>query len=167
MKVVISSGARDQLELKTPIQLASLLIVTDVEPEVSRRTVSDLPYSIQRENARCLSSTDFEKRSWTSAKGTVKLVLPPLFLSLRGYAQLLPPLLSPLCSSKSSSLRCCGKPPLYPVPISESLMEVSYSQSIQWPSVPRPSINDYDRFTIARSIESQNRVSLKESTCDV
>jgi len=99
--------------------------------------------------------------------GTVKLVLPPLFLSLRGYAQLLPPLLSPLCSSKSSSLRCCGKPPLYPVPISESLMEVSYSQSIQWPSVPRPSINDYDRFTIARSIESQNRVSLKESTCDV
>jgi hypothetical protein len=75
VKVVISSGARDQLELKTPIQLASLLIVTDVEPEVSRRTVSDLPYSIQRENARCLSSTDFEKRSWTSAKGTVKLVI--------------------------------------------------------------------------------------------
>ena len=35
--------------------------------------------------------------------GTVKLVLPPLFLSLRGYAQLLPPLLSPLCSSTSSS----------------------------------------------------------------
>jgi hypothetical protein len=40
--------------------------------------------------------------------GTVKLVLPPFFLSLRGYAQLLPPLLSPLCSSTSSSSRCCG-----------------------------------------------------------
>jgi DNA primase large subunit len=35
--------------------------------------------------------------------GTVKLVSPPILLSLRGYAQLLPPLLSPLCSSMSSS----------------------------------------------------------------
>ena len=39
---------------------------------------------------------------------TVKLVLPPLFLSLRGYAQLLLPLLSPLCSSESSNSHCCG-----------------------------------------------------------
>jgi len=51
VKVVVSSGAMDQLELRTPVQLASLLIVAGVEPEVSRKAVSDLPYSIQRENA--------------------------------------------------------------------------------------------------------------------
>jgi hypothetical protein len=129
VKVVISSGARDQLELKTPIQLASLLIVTDVEPEVSRRTVSDLPYSIQRENARCLSSTDFEKRSYTSAKGTVKLVLPPSSYPYevmhncyrRCY------LLYALQSLRVDVV--VEKPPLYFVPISEVLMEVSYSQA--------------------------------------
>jgi RNase P/RNase MRP subunit p30 len=51
VKVVVSSGAMDQLELRTPVQLASLLIVAGVEPDVSRKAVSDLPYSIQRENA--------------------------------------------------------------------------------------------------------------------
>jgi len=51
VRVVVSSGARDQLGLRTPVQLASLLVVAGVEPDVSRRAVSDLPYSIQRVNA--------------------------------------------------------------------------------------------------------------------
>jgi RNase P/RNase MRP subunit p30 len=51
VKVVVSSGAMDQFELRTPVQLASLLVVAGVEPEVSGKAVSDLPYSIQRENA--------------------------------------------------------------------------------------------------------------------
>ncbi len=51
VRVVVSSGAEDQLGLRAPVQLASLLIVAGVEPDLSRRAVSDLPYSIQRENA--------------------------------------------------------------------------------------------------------------------
>ncbi len=69
VKVFVSSGARDQLELRAPVQLASLLIVAGVGPDLSRRAVSDLPYSIQRENALRLKGLVDHSGVWEVLRG--------------------------------------------------------------------------------------------------
>ena len=51
VRVTVSSGACGPIELRRPVQLASVLIVAGVEPEVARRAVSDLPYNVMRENS--------------------------------------------------------------------------------------------------------------------